>query len=432
MLFLTPGRKVRIALGGLLWALAMNAEPSLTTIQDVLYKADGSRFNGYVQINWNSFEAGDTSNIATQFRAVRIVDGNLLVKLVPTTNAEPSATYQVTYNSDGKVQFQETWAVPPTSQRLRVRDVRISSPSSLSSTTGPLQESDIVGLVADLNLRPTEGPGYTTGRVIVSNAIGELEAVSGNLSDCVHVDGSSGPCGSSSSQPGYVDNEVPAGVIDGANAVFTIAGAPSPAASLALYKNGMLMKDGFDFSLSGSSIQFITAATPQPGDTLLASYRVSGMSAQLMEAATQSVETLCSGTGSSTQAATVQSLGECVIPAGTLKPGDRVEIRADYSHTGSASGFSVQWLWGSAAMMRRDAAASDSLFTARGDAAIGSSTTQFSGQSWGNVSSVAGTVGTGQESLSAPLTIGFAGQLAAPQGDTLKLHNFTVSRYFRE
>src|SRR5690349_16912436 len=235
-----PGFAARIVVFSILFTCfrpaLLLAGPPLTVIQDVLYKADGSRFNGYVQISWSSFEAGDTSNIATQFRAVRIVDGNLLVKLVPTTNADPPATYTAVYNSDGKVQFQESWAVPPSTKTLRIRDVRISTPSNLDSGSGgPIQESDVVGLVADLNSRPTEGPGYATGRVLVTNSIGELEAVSGNLSDCVHVDGSSGPCGSAGGgAPGYVDSEVPTGVVDGSNATFTLAGQPSPSTSLAL------------------------------------------------------------------------------------------------------------------------------------------------------------------------------------------------------
>ena len=41
------------------------AQPALTTIQDVLYRADGTRFSGTVYIHYNSFLAGDTSNIAT-------------------------------------------------------------------------------------------------------------------------------------------------------------------------------------------------------------------------------------------------------------------------------------------------------------------------------------------------------------------------------
>ena len=61
-----PGTGARIVAFSILLACfgpaSLPAQPPLTLIQDVLYKADGSRFNGFVQISWNSFEAGDTSN----------------------------------------------------------------------------------------------------------------------------------------------------------------------------------------------------------------------------------------------------------------------------------------------------------------------------------------------------------------------------------
>ncbi len=41
------------------------AQPALTTIQDILYRADGTRFGGTMFITWSSFLAGDTSDIAT-------------------------------------------------------------------------------------------------------------------------------------------------------------------------------------------------------------------------------------------------------------------------------------------------------------------------------------------------------------------------------
>jgi len=411
---------------------SLSAQPPLTWIQDVLYKADGTRFNGYVQISWNSFEAGDTSNIATQFRAVRIVDGNFSVKLVPTTNPDRPATYTAVYNSDGKVQFQEVWAVPPSSQRLRIRDVRISTPSNLDlgGSSGPIQESDVVGLVADLNARPTEGPGYATGRVLMTNSIGELEAVSGSLSDCVHVDGSSGPCGSGGADvPGYVDGEVPGGVVDGANATFSLAGLPAPVTSLALYRNGMLQKAGFDYSLSGSTVVFITAATPQPGDTLLASYRMTGVTSPLTAGGT--VETLCSSAGSSTMSVSSTLLGTCLVPAGTLKAGDRVEIRFDYAHTGVMSGFTFAVQWGARTATTRDAAEGETLVSGRADASVGASSTQVSAQSWGTVLPLGAEVGVATDPLDAPLAIRFSAHLAEPTADSVTLTGYTVLRYSR-
>jgi hypothetical protein len=75
--------------------------------------------------------------------------------------------------------------------------------------------------------------------------------------------------------PVFVDGEVPGGAIDGVNATFTLVAAPNPAASLQIFKNGLLQTAGAsaDYVLSGSSITFNTASIPQPGDVLLVLYR---------------------------------------------------------------------------------------------------------------------------------------------------------------
>ena len=109
------------------------AGPPLTTIQDVLYKADGTRFNGTVTISWTSFQAMDNSTIATQSITVKIVDGNLHVQLVPTTTSTPTTYYSAKYNSNGRIQFEETWSVPSSAQPLRVQDVRIAMPSNVAA-----------------------------------------------------------------------------------------------------------------------------------------------------------------------------------------------------------------------------------------------------------------------------------------------------------
>jgi hypothetical protein len=43
--------------------VAALAQPPLTTIQDTLYKADGTPFNGLLIISWNSFLADNQSCI---------------------------------------------------------------------------------------------------------------------------------------------------------------------------------------------------------------------------------------------------------------------------------------------------------------------------------------------------------------------------------
>lgn len=265
----------------LLFAIRMAAQPPLSTIQDVLYRADGSPFNGVVTITWVTFEASDTTDIASDSTTVTVSTGNLYVQLVPTTTANPPSAYAVQYSSAGRTTFTETWAVPPSSVPLRVRDVRLA-PGAVT-TPGPAQSTsvqlgDVIGLQTALNLRPTMGASFAVSRAAVIDSLGAVDGAVENLSDCVHVDGTSGPCGSGSSPAGnaaFVDGEIPAGAVNGSNATFTLANLPNPATSLALYRNGLLLEANTDYTLSSGSITMQTAAIPQAGDTLVASYRMS-------------------------------------------------------------------------------------------------------------------------------------------------------------
>jgi len=71
----------------------------------------------------------------------------------------------------------------------------------------------------------------------------------------------------------FADQETVGGTIDGTNVAFTLANPPSPAAGLVLFRNGVAQKNGLDYTLAGNTITFVTAATPHPGDVLLAWYR---------------------------------------------------------------------------------------------------------------------------------------------------------------
>lgn len=72
----------------------------------------------------------------------------------------------------------------------------------------------------------------------------------------------------------FADAETPGGVIDGVNLAFTLAATPNPASGLKLYKNGVLLQIGGDYTLSGNTVTFINATiAPQPGDKLVANYR---------------------------------------------------------------------------------------------------------------------------------------------------------------
>jgi hypothetical protein len=57
----------------------------------------------------------------------------------------------------------------------------------------------------------------------------------------------------------FADNETPSGTINGSNASFTLAHAPSPTDSLQLYLNGQIQTQGVDYTLVGTTITFVTA-----------------------------------------------------------------------------------------------------------------------------------------------------------------------------
>ena len=410
------------------WLLASSAlaVPPLTIVQDVLYKADGTRFNGLVTVSWSSFEAPDQSAVATQMITTKVVNGNLRVQLVPNSQSDPQVLYAVTYNSDGLVQFSESWQVPPSSTPLRLRDVRVPSSSSGNDTnnSGPIQESNVVGLGADLSARPVKGAGFAPGAVAVVNNEGAIDSVAGNPADCVHVDGSSGPCGSP--QPTFMDADVPSGIVDGSNLNFTLSGTPSPAASLAVYRNGLLQEQGVDYTLVNHNvIQFAGLDTPQPGDTLLAAYRLPSVNGTAQMYASPQV--LCSGSGGSVNTTTTGSLAACTVPQGVLNPGDRVEIRFDLAHQGSAGGFTFQLQWGATTVLQRTAAASDVQVSGRADAGLDPAGAQVATQSWGTVLPFSATVGNAPDAFISGLVIGFQGAMLAG-GETLTLRNYAVVR----
>lgn len=68
--------------------------------------------------------------------------------------------------------------------------------------------------------------------------------------------------------------ETPSGAINGTNKVFTLQYTPT-ASSLELYLNGLLMTQGPDYSLSGSTITFVSAPSTAIS-TILAYYKVPG------------------------------------------------------------------------------------------------------------------------------------------------------------
>lgn len=337
----------------------LEAQPPLTTIQDVLFTSDGNRFNGVLTISWQTFEASDGSNIAAAVLRNNITDGILYVQLVPTTNADTPAIYTVQYNSYGSTVYTEAWSVPPSTTSLRVQDVRLApgtvtgsapTPSSGGGSSGSstppaaatnIPISGVTGLQNALNIRPTEGTGFTVSRSAVIDATGAIDGATGNPSDCLHVDGTSGSCGSGGSGGSsgtFVDAEIPGGTLDGSNSAFTLANAPNPPSGLQLFRNGLLLKQSADYSLSGSALTFLSGAIPQPGDALLGYYRLSVTISGVAFVDTETPAGTMDGVNASFTLAQVPN------PAGSLalyRNGMRLKSGLDYTISANAITFNT-------------------------------------------------------------------------------------------
>ena len=140
---LLPPALVFVALSGYAQAI------TTTRIQDTLFNADGSKVEGSLTIAWKGFTASDGTTLATSAVTVNIVQGVLIVDLVPNDNSTPPGTsYTVTYLLDNGTRFVETWSVPDSATSLTVSDVRIGQPPPVGSV---ITMSQVSGLVAALD-----------------------------------------------------------------------------------------------------------------------------------------------------------------------------------------------------------------------------------------------------------------------------------------
>jgi archaellin len=71
----------------------------------------------------------------------------------------------------------------------------------------------------------------------------------------------------------FVTGETPSGTVDGVNATFTLANTPT-AGTVKIWVNGVRMNVGAgnDYTISGTTITFLTGAIPVTGDLILTDY----------------------------------------------------------------------------------------------------------------------------------------------------------------
>jgi hypothetical protein len=274
-----------------------------------------------------------------------------------------------------------------------------------------------------------KGVGFAPGRAAVINQAGQIDGATGNLGDCVLVDGSSGPCGTGGGGAGgsFADAETPVGIVNGVNTVFTLAAAPSPASSLEFFRNGLLQRQGVDYQLSGSTVTFFLASIPESGDLLVVSYRFATVSSPLSSLAPPQV--VCSSTGTATSNTALVELGSCNIAAGLLGSGDRFEVQFQYGHTGTTTGFTGVVQIGSTTVASRAGGTTEALLAGHTNFGIDGSGQAWDTQTWGIGLSLAATAGTAGENTAQAVRVSLLGQMAGATSDSLFLRNFTVIRY---
>src|SRR6202030_3702849 len=96
----------------------------------------------------------------------------------------------------------------------------------------------LTGLTATVTGISGTVTGLTTTVTGVSNTVTTL----GNTVTSLSAQVDSLTAGSSTAM--FADGETPSGTMDGTNAIFSLAAAPSPAGSLQLYRNGLQQLSG--------------------------------------------------------------------------------------------------------------------------------------------------------------------------------------------
>src|SRR5438270_2230432 len=112
-----PNGRLFLCLISLLIAMRLDASgPALTTINDVVYRADGSAAGGTVVITWPNFSTADNKAVAAgQMNVTLGAGGVMVVALAPNAGSAPAGTYyKVVYKLDDGTTSTEFWVVPAT------------------------------------------------------------------------------------------------------------------------------------------------------------------------------------------------------------------------------------------------------------------------------------------------------------------------------
>ena len=257
-----------------------------TTVSQSVVLPNGSLANGTALIRITVACTSGSTYIGQQTVATTLLGGAFSVNLAPNDTCTPRGTsYSVSWMICGAAtgattahpcptgaarSWSETWVVPTSSDPVTISSVLISvAPAVVTTTPLNVTYAPSWGSLPQNGALPGQVPTWNGTTWAPSAGSGMAYTAPPSDGQYVRFDATRGAW-----QPvTFVDQETVAGTLDGTNVTFTVANAPSPGAGLVLFRNGLAQMAGQDYTLSGNTITFVTDATPQPDDTLIAWYR---------------------------------------------------------------------------------------------------------------------------------------------------------------
>lgn len=70
----------------------------------------------------------------------------------------------------------------------------------------------------------------------------------------------------------FFGQEVPSGTVNGTNTLFTLTSTPIYNQAVFVFINGLIQRQGTDYNVSGSNIDFAASSTPAVGSRLYVIY----------------------------------------------------------------------------------------------------------------------------------------------------------------
>lgn len=279
----------------LLFAYAVSALGT-TRVLDVIYNGNGQRASGVLILEWPAYTTSTGKAIAGSRREIRISNGVVDFSIEPTIGATPGGvtiTAKIALVGTS-VTSVERWNVPDVTV-TNLATLRLAPSSGAGQALAgltweeetPTGTKDGVNTIFMLQRGPLAGSLdlYRNGLRYIPSVDYQFNALTRTItfqagsilpqsSDSFRAKYMSG-AGSifATSASNYVDAETPSGAINGINLAFQLTRVPSPPKSLVLIRNGIVLSPTVDFTLSGSTINFVTGAQPQTGDIIRAWYR---------------------------------------------------------------------------------------------------------------------------------------------------------------